>query len=72
MSRKNHSIHSSELKLQLPGRGILRNFINKVVIFNTLIVLMAKQKTTGDFTCRFNFLIGKTKNLQVKKFEKMN
>ena len=57
---------------QLPGRGILRNFINKVVIWNTLIILMAKQKTTDDFTCRFIFLIGKTKNLQVKKFVKMN
>ena len=34
---------------QFSGRGILRNFINKVVIWNTLIVLMAKQKNTGDF-----------------------
>ena len=59
------------LGFQLPGRGILKNFINKVIIWNTLIVRMAKQKTTGDFTCRFIFLIGKTKNLQVKKFVKM-
>ena len=55
------------LGFQLPGRGILRDFINKVVIRNILMVVMAKQKTTSDFTCRFNFLIGKTKNLQVKK-----
>ena len=33
---------------------------------------MKKQKATDDFTCRFIFLIGKTKNLQVKKFVKMN
>ena len=33
---------------------------------------MAKQKTTGDFTYRFNFPIGKTKNPHVKKFVKMN
>ena len=60
------------LVLQHPGRGILKNFINKVIIWNTLIVCTAKQKTTDDFTCRFIFLIGKTKNLQVKKFVKMN
>ena len=56
------------LGFQLPGRGILKNFINKVIIWNTLIVRTAKQKTTDDFTCRFIFLIGKTKNLQMKKF----
>ena len=40
---------------QLSGRGILRNFLNKVVILNTLIVPMAKQKTTP---------VEETKNLQ--------
>ena len=57
---------------QLPGRGILRNFIKKVVIWNNLIILMKKQKTIDNFTCRLIFLIGKTKDLQVRKFVKMN
>ena len=60
------------LGFQLPGRGIFRNFINKELIWNTLIILMAKQKITGNFTFRFFFLIRKTKNLQVKKIVKNN
>ena len=31
-----------------------------------------KAKSTDDFTCRFIFLIGKAKNLQVKKTVKIN
>ena len=58
------------LGFQLPGRGILKIFIDKVMIWNTSIVCTAKQKNTGDFTCRFIFLIGEKKSTCEKKLSK--
>ena len=63
---------SNSLEEAFSGISLIKWQFETTWEYFNLIVLMAKEETTGDITCRFIFLTRKTKNLLVKNFVKMN